>query len=187
MEKEQQNETLKVLLERISESKDGNAFDELYMRLQGQLFRYISSRVYDREAAKEVLHDVFVDLWQALQRFSYAGDEPFYGFVFTITKRKIYHHRKIATKHSHDDLEDVPEGVHATQDNIELSDDMRRLKELIPKLKESYRDVLELRYMSGLSFREIAFFTGCSEKNARVRHHRGLAKLKELYTKAYGG
>lgn len=52
---------------------------------------------------------------------------------------------------------------------------------LIPQLSEKYELVIRLRYLKGLSLKEIALLTGQSENTVAVQAHRGLAKLKKIY------
>jgi RNA polymerase sigma factor (sigma-70 family) len=53
---------------------------------------------------------------------------------------------------------------------------------LIPQLPKKYESVIRLRYLNGLALKEIALITGQSENTVAVQAHRGLAKLKTLYT-----
>lgn len=53
---------------------------------------------------------------------------------------------------------------------------------LIPQLPEKYEVVVRLRYLKGLSLKEIALLTGQSENTIAVQSHRGLEKLKKLYS-----
>lgn len=52
---------------------------------------------------------------------------------------------------------------------------------LLPQLSEKYERVIELRYLKGLSLKEISLLTGQSENTVAVQVHRGLQKLKKLY------
>lgn len=53
---------------------------------------------------------------------------------------------------------------------------------LIPQLSEKYELVIRLRYLKGLSLKEMALVTSQSENTVAVQVHRGLAKLRKLYT-----
>ena len=52
---------------------------------------------------------------------------------------------------------------------------------LIPQLSKKYELVIRLRYLQGLSLKEIALITGQSENTVSVQVHRGMAKLRKLY------
>lgn len=53
---------------------------------------------------------------------------------------------------------------------------------LISQLPKKYELVIRLRYLNGLSLKEMALITGQSENTVAVQAHRGLGKLRELYT-----
>ncbi len=54
---------------------------------------------------------------------------------------------------------------------------------LLPQLAKKYELVIELRYLKGLTLKEVAFITGQSENTVAVQAHRGLQKLRALYHK----
>ncbi len=59
--------------------------------------------------------------------------------------------------------------------------DGKEIALLIPQLPNKYRIAIEMRYLKGLSLKEISLITGQSENTAAVQVHRGLIKLKKLY------
>lgn len=52
---------------------------------------------------------------------------------------------------------------------------------LISQLPQKYEQVIRLRYINGLSLKEMALITGQSENTVAVQAHRGLQKLRKLY------
>ena len=156
---------------------DEQSFHRLYNRLNSPLFKYIISRTKDRDDATDILQEVFVDVWKALQTFTYTSDGQFYGFVFTITKRKLGRHyktQKITCELDENALE------HSYERNVELADDIRVLMEAVGGLKEKYRTVVELRYWSGLTFGEIGKMLARKETTVKVQHHRALKLLENI-------
>src|SRR5438105_4057103 len=61
-----------------------------------------------------------------------------------------------------------------------LHDTVRIMSDALAELPESYREALVLRYVDGLSFREVAEITGVTEENARARVHRGRGALHKV-------
>ena len=59
--------------------------------------------------------------------------------------------------------------------------DGQHVASLIPQLSKKYELVIRLRYIKGLSLKEISLITGQSENTVAVQVHRGIAKLKEHY------
>ncbi|MFA6585440.1 MAG: RNA polymerase sigma factor [Candidatus Paceibacterota bacterium] len=55
---------------------------------------------------------------------------------------------------------------------------------LIQRLPVKYQKVMRMRYVEGLSLKEMSLLTGQSKNTLTVQVHRGLAKLKLLYNHA---
>jgi len=153
---------------------DEQAFRELYDLLNNKLFAFVMSRTPSRPDALDILQEVFIDLWQALSKFSYKTDKQFYAFVFLITKRRVakyYRGRKQTEEMTDQHIQDNYQTV------VEY---FPELSKATTKLKQKYQDVIHLRYWSELSFSEIADYLNINESAAKVRHHRA---LKQLQTK----
>jgi RNA polymerase sigma factor (sigma-70 family) len=169
----------RTLRDLVLSSTEGDeyAFHLLYERLSDPLFKYVLSRTKDRDDALDILQDIFVDLWKALENFSYESEGEFYGFVFTITKRKLGKHYK---QKRPTELFDENILEHSESRDVELADDIRVLMEAVSKLKDTYRTVIELRYWSGLTFGEIGKLLQEKETTVKVRHHRALKMLDDI-------
>ena len=164
----------------LSAQGDEVAFRGLYECLNDTLFKYIASRTKNRDDALDLLQDVFIDLWKALQKFSYRSEGQFYGFIFKITKRKLSKHYQ-ANRTTLELDENALEQSYEM--DIELNDNARIMKKVVSGLKEKNRVVIELRYWSGLTFSEIGTLLNCKETTVKVRHHRALKTLKEAMKK----
>lgn len=151
------------------------AFKAVYDHLVDRIFSFVRARARSREEAFDVTQEVFVDVWGALPNFRFISDAHFYSFVFVITKRKLIRHYKT---HPHESLDDLETGIHPSiGPDISDPDGMRAL---VVQLPEKYREVVELRYWSGLSFAEIGEQLGVTENNAKIRHHRAIKELGRL-------
>lgn len=56
---------------------------------------------------------------------------------------------------------------------------------LIPDLPKKYHRVMKMRYLQGLSLKEISVLTNQSQNTSAVQVHRGLNKLRTLYAESY--
>ncbi len=142
------------------------------------LFPYLMSRTKSRDEAKDVLQDTLVDVWQSLARFSYRSDAEFFAFVFTIAKRKLGRiHMMQAKEEPLGDWHDVADGDALSQAQTSLA-----VSGALTKLSGKDKEIVTLRYWSGLSFLSIGRILSMSEGAVRVRHHRALHELEETLT-----
>jgi len=171
----QENTNLEEL---IGEARNGStdAFRGIFNQFSDRLYGYALSRTASKQDALDVVQDTFVDLWDGLKKFKYRSDAEVSGFIFKILKRKIArNHRLRRGDISLDDIAD--EGY-----EIEI-EDYRFVISGVDSLAPKYKEVVRLRYWSGLTFGEIASVLNINEGAAKVRHQRAIEKLKEKIKK----
>ena len=163
--------------ELIKKSALGNAdaFRTLYEHLIDKVFAYVRYRSHSEDDATDITQEIFVDFYKSLPNFTYASREQFYGFVFTITKRKLA--KYYANKHTRaiKNQSEFDEQKHGEfLDNSSVSDEVTRALE---KLDALAREIVVLHHWSRYTFSEIATLISMKESAVRVRHHRALKML----------
>jgi len=175
---EQNSEELKILVQKAQNgSKD--AFKEIFDRLSDRFFAYIFSRTSNRDDSLDIVQETFIDLWNSLKKFRYKSDQSFYGFLFTIIKRKLYHYYKKKQKIISLDRLDEKQLVQPATKQKNYGYILKHIDTLTSK----NQDIIRLRYWSQMTFNEIAAVLNITETTAKVRHHRALQKLKINLTK----
>jgi RNA polymerase sigma-70 factor (ECF subfamily) len=164
-------------------------FGEAYERYSDELFRHCALRLSDRERALEITQEAFLRAWQYIERGETVRElRPF--LYRTLHNLIIDEYRKmkslsleslVRTDEGDGDIEslmpaDETNTLEAAIDRFEGARALKALKEL----PDSYREVLVMRYVDGLSPGEIAEAISESENAVSVRVHRGLKKLKVL-------
>ncbi len=158
---------------------DAEAFGVLYDQYVETIFRYVYSHLGNRLDAEDVTEEIFLRAWRALPKYDERG-LPFTAFLFRIARNSLIdHYRQRKPIQSLDDIEIEtheagPEEL--TDKRIENSD----LRERMEQLREDYRSVLVLRFLSGLSPEETAQVMQRSVGAVRVLQHRALSALKDL-------
>ena len=175
---------LKALVKE-AQNGDKEAFRKIFELASDRVFAYAFSRISNREDALDITQETFIDLWSGLKKFRYKSEEAFYGFVFTIAKRKLYKtykinktHRTVSIEESKEVVREAPKEVN----NLELKiDTANYLDKQIASLNDNYRKILKMRYFSGMTFGEIANNLEIKEATAKVWHHRAIKKLKVIF------
>ena len=178
MTNEYTNKTIEELVE-MSKTGDQNAFRGLFDLLSDRLFRYALAHTRNRDDSLDLVQETFVDLWNALQGFSYRNDESFYGFVFLVLKRKLYRHYKKQPRTVELDEKYIEENY-----TLEI-EDYRYLEKIMMTLPKNYQELLRLRYWSAFSFKEIAAVMDVKEGTAKVWHHRALSALNKSLNRKF--
>lgn len=166
--------------------RDGEAaaFETLYARHKGPLFRFVLRSVKARGEAEELFHDVWLRVIEARER--YTPSARFTTWLYTIAHNRVVDHwrrggLKLASLDDSDDPPDEP--VAAAQDEpqrrAELNEQLRQLGAALVALPPAQREVFLLREEAGLSLPEIAEVTGIDLEAAKSRLRYALAKLRE--------
>jgi RNA polymerase sigma-70 factor (ECF subfamily) len=165
----------------LSIKGDSEAFETLYLRHLEKIYRYIYFRVGDEVQAEDMTEEVFVRAWEALPNYK-LGESRFTSWLYTIAHNLLVDHyrRRNPAQISSDDLAryadpgDLPERIIGQKQEFEV------LAKSIMQLDELEQQVLLLRFVEGLSHREIAAIIGKSQTASRVIQHRALKALRAL-------
>ncbi|KPK07724.1 MAG: hypothetical protein AMJ64_05870 [Betaproteobacteria bacterium SG8_39] len=169
--------------------RDGEAaaFETLYARHKGPLFRFVLRSVQARGEAEELFHDVWLKVIEARER--YTPSARFTTWLYTIAHNRVVDHwrrrgLKLVSLDMGADADDPPfEPAAAPQDEpqrrAELNQQLRTLGTALEALPPGQREVFLLREEAGLSLPEIAQVTGIDLEAAKSRLRYALAKLRE--------
>lgn len=155
------------------------AFDEY----SDAIFRYCLLRTGDRELSKDLVQSAFTKTWDYL----YKGKEVdnMKNFIYKVASNLVidyYRTKKAQSLEALMEDENTNFEPMATENiSIEEKADLSSIFRLIREIPKEYREVVELRYVEGMSFKDIAKITKESENAARVRVHRALEKLKKIF------
>ena len=167
---------------------DAGAFDTLYRRHKGPVYRYILRQCRDAGVADELFQDVWMNLIRA--REGYTVQAKFTTYLYKLAhNRLIDHYRKhgnTAMVSFDDDSEDAPviaEPRAAPRDepekHLDIKQQAAQLLQLLGALPESQREAFVMQYEGGMSVEEIADATGVTRETAKSRLRYAMAKIRE--------
>ena len=156
---------------------DAGAFETLYARHRGGLFRFVLRAVNDRGVAEELFQEVWVRVIEARER--YAPKARFTTWLYTIAHNLLVDHwRKKGLSLVALDSDDVPSESANPARQAEAREALARLVHALESLPAAQREAFLLHEEGGLSAAEIAVATGCGEEAAKSRLRYAMAKLK---------
>lgn len=165
-----------------------DAFLEAFDAYADALFRHACLRLGSRERARDLTQDAFIKAWDYLVN----GHEvrEWRSFLYRVANNLIIDEYRRAKDLSLDTLleEDridgailaAPGGLREREDALDEALTLERVRTLMNELPEPYRGALVLRYVDGLSPREVGEALAISENAAAVRIHRAVGRLREL-------
>jgi RNA polymerase sigma-70 factor (ECF subfamily) len=174
--------------------QDPALLDQLIVRYQHRLLRYLLFLTGNRELAE----DLFQEVWMRvlLRGAQFNGKSRFETWLFTIARNLLIDQRRKRTMSSLDELfetgdgNDRPVGIEITDndptpfDHFSNLEDRERVAEALLEIDALHREVLVLRFHEEMSLEEIAKVTHAPLSTVKSRLYRGMAmirpKLKQL-------
>ena len=163
---------------------DAGAFETLYGKHKGPLFRYVLRSVKSRGEAEELFQDVWTRVIEAARR--YTPQAKFTTWLYTIAHNRLVDHwrAKGLTVVSLDDDEtqapDPPAPPSAEPHRIaEAKATLDRLSAALAALPLAQREAFLLHYEGDLTAAQIATATGTNEEAAKSRLRYAMNKLRD--------
>src|SRR4029077_19819704 len=162
--------------------RDSDAMAAIYQRYESTLRAVITSVLHEEADTDDVLHDVFIQLWNRADRF--VAEKGLRGFLITLAKRRALYRlrRRLAYHRATDRFEtlmraefnDKMRGPGVKPTNFDLSEILSRMIGLLP---ESQQEVVQLTFFRGMSQREIAAQKSIALGTVKTRLHLAQKKL----------
>jgi len=175
LEREEERQQVQKAIER-----DTNAFANLYDKHVVRVYRHIYYLVNDSREAEDLTAQTFLKAWEAIDRYKERG-APFVAWLL-----RIAHNLTVSflrSKRDHSELDDTyvdPKMGRNPEDALEQSTDEKSVREAVLKLRDEQRQVIMLRFVEELDYREVAAVIGKSVPAVRVIQHRALGNLRRI-------
>lgn len=168
--------------------QDAGLLDQLIVRYQHRLLRYLLFLTGNREMAEDLFQEVWMRVLTRGGQFN--GKARFETWLFTIARNLVIDHRRRRTMASLDELVEagsdddrpmsfeVPDGEPTPFDRFSSLEDREHITAALLELDTLHREVLVLRFHEELSLEEIAKVTRAPLSTVKSRLYRGLAMIK---------
>ncbi len=158
--------------------RDREAFGALYDRHVVRVYRHLYFMVGNAAEAEDLTAQTFLQAWEAIGRYEIRG-APFSSWLL-----RIAHNLGVSYLRSRKDNAQLPETLidHGSQRNpeevLQRHVDGERVRQAILRLRDEQRQVIMLRFVEDLDYREVAEIVGKSVAAVRVIQHRALNALR---------
>ena len=184
----------RTLVERAAHG-DNRAIGRLYDAYVVPLYRFCLARVGNETDAEDLTEEIFLKVMRALGGFSWRplpvgedGEErsPFRAWLFRIARNHVVsHYRRTSSRPT---AGEVPEWIEDDRrgpaEMAELAMTVDEVFAAVELLPQAQREVILLRFGSGLSVAETAEALEKNQTNVKVLQHKGIKRLKEILVEA---
>ena len=164
---------------------DVNAFEILYRRHKGPVYRYLLRQCKNPAIAEEIFHEAWLGLIKAKDR--YEPTAKFTTYLYHLAHNRLidYYRRQAAgiPISCDDDPDPLMErqadiAEHEPENELDRQRMAKKLFGLIADLPDAQREAFLLREEAGMSIEEIAVATGVNAETAKSRLRYAVAKLR---------
>jgi RNA polymerase sigma-70 factor (ECF subfamily) len=166
---------------------DGKAFEALYIRYMEAIYRFIFFRVGDEILAEDFTEETFVRAWEALPKYQHRK-YPFSSWLYRIAHNLIvdYYRKKKPVPISNGMMRTHSGSIETLDELVDRKHETQLLVKAVQRLKELEKEIVLLRFVEGLSHKEISAMVGRSQSSCRVILHRALKELRSVLAELEG-
>ena len=177
-----QNEAILI---KHAQKGDEKAFANLYGCYHQRIYRYVFSRVGDQANAEELTSQTFLAVLEGMTNYRHKG--KFSAWIFSIARNKVMDFYRLQKKMGQSIDEDfIAIEVNPQMINqIVAKERMEALADLIQQLPKDRKELLRLRFVAGMTYKEIAEIAGRRTAAVKKSIYRLLDDLKQSLEKEY--
>lgn len=161
------------------QAQDRNAIGQLYDAYGGALFGVVLRIVQQRELAEQVLQDTFLKAWR-----NGASYDESKGRLFTWLLNIARNTAIDATRTAHFQKSrktDSLEGLVHKPGGINIQPELIGLREIVARMDEKYRMLIDLIYFKGYTQEEVADETGIPLGTVKTRLRYAMNELRDVF------
>ena len=164
----------------LAAQRDPAAFAVLYRRYLDRVYGYGFHLLGDHHDAEDATERTFLAALAAIDGYRDTG-ATFRAWLFRIAHNELANALRARSRRATGRLELEPSAGDPDPAQLaDRADDARRVRAALSELSDDRRQVLVLRFVDGLSAREIGVVLERSEGAVRVLQHRALRDLAAL-------
>lgn len=157
-------------------------FQTLYQENLGLIYRYVYSKVGNREEAEDLTSQIFVKAVRGVDQE--RGMQSIQKWLFQVARTTIADYWRAYYRISTNSLEELLEagweGPADEEPAAASNQPAERVKRILQALPQHYQEVLTCRFLLNLSIKETALSMGLTEANVKVLQFRALKRAADL-------
>src|SRR2546428_2629722 len=162
--------------------EDVQQFQTFYQENLGLIYRYVYSKVGNREEAEDLTSQIFIKAIRGVD--TERGPQSMQKWLFQVARTTIADYWRTYYRVSINSLDELLEtgweGPAEEEAAVLSSSPLERVQRILQALPEHYREVLSCRFLLNLSVKDTALKMGLTEANVKVLQFRALKRAADL-------
>ena len=152
-------------------------FEAAYKSHVQSIYRFLFWRTKDIQLSEDLTSKTFEKAWVARKSF-HGGSEQ--AWLYRIARNVLTDHWRKKKELFVNDADSLEEDLQpSTAELFDTQLKLRDLRKALDQLPDDMCSVIELRFIEGLSCKQVAAALNLSESNVRVMQYRALKKLRK--------
>jgi RNA polymerase sigma factor, sigma-70 family len=165
------------LMQRFREG-DARAFEQVYHQFSAALCYFANGIVKNIEEARDRVAEAYYKLWKRHTAFETLLNVK--AFLYITTRNECLNFLRDEKQRVIYDIEQKDFPVESFIVQMAEAELLNEIFQQMESLPEKHLQLMRLRYIHGLSYREIAIRLNMQEANVRMAHSRSIKMLREL-------
>jgi len=161
-------------------SGDTKAFESIIQRYKNILFRYVLSHIPNFDIAEELTQDVFIKFYFSIDKFRFESSLITYLYKIARNLCIDIKRKKNINEIYLEEIQPEPKGQSA---EFEIEQKFWLLQ-ILSKISDEQRSAIEMFYVEGFKYREIAEILELPMGTVKSRLKRGIEKLRKIIKEA---
>jgi len=156
------------------------AFNLLMRKYQQRLYWHIRRIVIDHDDANDIVQNVFIKVWKALDNF--REDSQLYTWLYRIATNEsisFLNSKKKRFLIPIGDVEHELAGNLSNDHNFTGDQIMMKLQQAVLKLPTQQRIIFNMKYFDGLKYEEIAVILKLTTGALKASYHHAVKKIEK--------
>lgn len=156
------------------------SYEALYNKYATQLYIFTANKLHSREVAEELVHDVFIKIWEKRAQINIQTNVA--GYLFRMMRNEILQYLR-GIKHKDVFIEEmialeISDNIQ-TDENIFLKEMERKLLSIIDGLPEKCREIFIMSRENELTVKEIASQLNVADQTVKNQITKALTILRK--------
>jgi len=151
---------------------------DLFDRYHVKIYNFFQKMNYNKVVSEDLTQEVFIKVLK--HRTSYKNGN-FTSWIYTIARNIFFDYYKKHKKEQTSNIEEHQISSEELSFTENHQEELEYLQTCLQKLKTSDRELIIMHKIQGIKYEQIAEITGSSANAVKVKTHRVLNKLKEIY------
>ncbi|APZ48094.1 hypothetical protein BW723_07570 [Polaribacter reichenbachii] len=150
----------------------------LFDRYNVRIYNYFNKMICNKMVSEDLTQDVFIKVIK--YRTSYKNGN-FAAWLYTIARNIFSSHYQKTKKERSNIIDDDKLANNETLVSESNKEELEHLQKALLKLSNSDRELIVMHRFQEIKYEQIAQIIGSTENAVKVKVHRALKKLKEIY------